>query len=158
MNERIKTLIEQATTHIPPVPGKSGEGWIFDKEKFAELIVRECAKVCDDTVKGTTVELVGRGFADAITRHFGIESGVNIPPLGMPAPRYPAADISFNEGDKVTLKDGRQGRIYKLPSWGHTAELRGEVVYVYFFPKGKRDPDLVEAVPLTDFMPDIGWK
>jgi hypothetical protein len=41
MNERIKQLAEQATTRIEPT-ANSGEGWIFDKEKFAELIVREC--------------------------------------------------------------------------------------------------------------------
>jgi hypothetical protein len=44
MNERIKQLAEQATTYIEPT-STSGEGWIFDKEKFAELIVKECAKV-----------------------------------------------------------------------------------------------------------------
>jgi hypothetical protein len=38
MNPRIKQLAEQATTYIEPTP-TSGEGWIFDKEKFAELIV-----------------------------------------------------------------------------------------------------------------------
>lgn len=75
-----------------------------------------------------------------------------------PTPRYPSVDISFNEGDKVTLKNGRQGRIYKVPFWDTTAESRDGEVYVYFFPKGKRDPDLVEAIPLTDIMPHIGWK
>ena len=41
MKERIQELIEQATTYIEPT-FSSGEGWIFDKQKFAELIVREC--------------------------------------------------------------------------------------------------------------------
>jgi hypothetical protein len=41
MNERIRLLAEQATTYIEPT-SNSGEGWIFDKEKFAELIVKEC--------------------------------------------------------------------------------------------------------------------
>ena len=41
MNERIQELAEQATTYIEPT-ATSGEGWIFDKEKFAKLIVREC--------------------------------------------------------------------------------------------------------------------
>ena len=41
MNERIRELAEQATTYIEPT-SNSGEGWIFDKEKFAELIVQEC--------------------------------------------------------------------------------------------------------------------
>ena len=41
MNERIRELAEQATTYIKPTEN-SGEGWIFDKEKFAELIIQEC--------------------------------------------------------------------------------------------------------------------
>jgi hypothetical protein len=49
MNERIKELAEQATTYIEPTYS-SGEGRIFDKEKFAELIVRECALLCSDPV------------------------------------------------------------------------------------------------------------
>ena len=44
MNERIRELAEQATTYIEPT-SNSGEGWIFDKEKFAELIVGECMKL-----------------------------------------------------------------------------------------------------------------
>jgi len=44
MNERIKELAEQATTYIEPT-SNSGEGWIFDKEKFAELIVKETMQV-----------------------------------------------------------------------------------------------------------------
>ena len=41
MNERIRGLMEQATTYIEPTL-TSGQGWIFDQEKFAELIVKEC--------------------------------------------------------------------------------------------------------------------
>ena len=48
MNERIKQLAEQATTYIKPT-ATSGEGWIFNKEKFAELIVRECMSIARDT-------------------------------------------------------------------------------------------------------------
>lgn len=43
MNERIKLLAEQATTYIEPT-SNSGEGWIFNKEKFAKLIVEECTE------------------------------------------------------------------------------------------------------------------
>jgi hypothetical protein len=46
MNKRIRLLAEQATTRIEPT-ATSGEGWIFDKEKFAQLIVRECADFID---------------------------------------------------------------------------------------------------------------
>ena len=42
MNERIRQLAEQATTYIEPT-ADSGEGWIFDKEKFAELLLNEIA-------------------------------------------------------------------------------------------------------------------
>jgi hypothetical protein len=47
MNERIRDLAEQATTYIEPT-ANSGEGWIFDKEKFAELIVGECVDIAYD--------------------------------------------------------------------------------------------------------------
>ena len=40
MNERIRLLAEQATKHYPATES-SGEFSTFDKEKFAELIVRE---------------------------------------------------------------------------------------------------------------------
>ena len=43
MNERIKQLAEQATLKwAEEVPGGVQEMEFFDKEKFAELIVREC--------------------------------------------------------------------------------------------------------------------
>jgi hypothetical protein len=48
MNERIRKLAEQATTYIEPT-SNSGEGWIFDKERFAELIVAECNKISKET-------------------------------------------------------------------------------------------------------------
>jgi hypothetical protein len=47
MNEKIKQLAEQATTYIKPT-STSGEGWIFNKEKFAELIIRECADIAEN--------------------------------------------------------------------------------------------------------------
>ena len=43
MNERIRLLIEQATTRIDPT-AHDGACWDFDKEKFAELIVQECVR------------------------------------------------------------------------------------------------------------------
>jgi hypothetical protein len=47
MKEKIKQLAEQATTYIEPT-STSGEGWIFNKEKFAELIVLECAGIVEN--------------------------------------------------------------------------------------------------------------
>jgi hypothetical protein len=47
MNERIKQLADQARKHFPKTES-SGEFWVFDEAKFAELIVRECANVAAD--------------------------------------------------------------------------------------------------------------
>ena len=48
MNERIRELAEQASYRIietDSAPIISNE---FDKEKFAELIVRECLAICEE--------------------------------------------------------------------------------------------------------------
>ena len=61
MNERIKELIEQATE--PPVfPANIG---YFDREKFAELIVRECAEV--------VYARSGHAQPSDLYEHFGVE-------------------------------------------------------------------------------------
>jgi len=67
MNKRIKLLAEQATTYIEPT-ATSGEGWIFDKEKFAELIVRECAEQVDWILAEG-----GKTQGDMLKEHFGVE-------------------------------------------------------------------------------------
>jgi hypothetical protein len=67
MNERIKELAEQATTYIKPTEN-SGEGWIFDKEKFAELIVAEMLQTCEDHPGWT-----GRMIGEQIKQDFGVE-------------------------------------------------------------------------------------
>ena len=46
MNERIQLLVEQASKHYPATE-TSGEFSTFDKEKFAELIVRKCIDILD---------------------------------------------------------------------------------------------------------------
>ena len=66
MNERIKTMWEESTGSVWPRPGKFTAGeYDSHLEKFAELIVRECA-------------FVGRGIgginvSDAIMKRFGVE-------------------------------------------------------------------------------------
>ena len=65
MNERIRKLAEQATTYIEPT-SNSGEGWIFDKEKFAELIVRECLDEIQYDDGATHVD-------ELLPKHFGFE-------------------------------------------------------------------------------------
>jgi hypothetical protein len=77
MNERIRELAEQATTYIEPT-STSGEGWIFNKEKFAELIIRECMRMCDVAAvgyetHGHTKEANGCYSAkEYIEEHFGV--------------------------------------------------------------------------------------
>jgi hypothetical protein len=65
--------------------------------------------------------------------------------------RHTPVITKFSEGDKVTLKKGRQGKIYR-DGWGNTAYKHDDgIVYVYFFPKERRSPDYVEQIPLHDF-------
>jgi hypothetical protein len=59
MNKRIKELAEQAT---------SSDGWLFDKDKFAELIVRECSKICKESGDVPAVLV-----SEDILLHFGVE-------------------------------------------------------------------------------------
>ena len=71
MNEKIKELAEQATsTHTHLSPGGTFEETTryFNQEKFAELIVRECADICwfKDYASGSEC-------AKAIEKHFGVE-------------------------------------------------------------------------------------
>ena len=63
MNERIKKLAEQATTYIDP-SANDGVCWNFDKEKFAELIVRECID---------TAFHKGHPDLEFLLKHFGVE-------------------------------------------------------------------------------------
>ena len=61
MNKRIKELAEQATIiGEPGYPDFKFE--YFDKEKFAELLVRECAEICLEANDHKN-----------ILRHFGVE-------------------------------------------------------------------------------------
>jgi hypothetical protein len=68
MNERIKQLAEQATTIVDTVnsQGYSSSYANFDREKFAELIVRECADFLKDT-------LDDHFAAEQLEEHFGVE-------------------------------------------------------------------------------------
>ena len=79
MNERIKELAEQAGLRFtqlmsnPMVPVVDGKE--TDLEKFAELIVRECAQVSEDDI--TDGDACCTNTADRIARqikkHFGVE-------------------------------------------------------------------------------------
>ena len=70
MNERIKQLADQATSYMPGRPPYDGLTFdMFDKEKFAELIVRECVSVAmeqyDDTLPW--------GGVEDVLKHFGVD-------------------------------------------------------------------------------------
>ena len=79
MNERINKLRIDSTLEIEDVDA-DGETYYrteLDVEKFAELIVRECAKVCDDL---DIDDWGDKSFDDgtyycsrAIKKHFGVE-------------------------------------------------------------------------------------
>jgi len=65
LNERIKELIKQATTIEEHKWGVSYDN--FDKEKFAELIVKECADIA--TMNQFQYDAVG----NYVLKHFGIK-------------------------------------------------------------------------------------
>jgi hypothetical protein len=48
----------------------------FDYVKFAELIVRECAKVSERTGALNEADFEGEMIADAIKEHFGVDNGI----------------------------------------------------------------------------------
>lgn len=74
MNERIKELAKQADEKFSCE--YNGDYTVFNKEKFAELIVRECAGVCDDERDSNDSEfgkLVAECCAIKIMERFGVE-------------------------------------------------------------------------------------
>ena len=71
MNQRIRELAEQATSIVEMVgpQGYTSSYANFDREKFAELIVRECAGRVD------WILAEGGGTqGDLIREHFGVET------------------------------------------------------------------------------------
>ena len=72
MNERIRELAEQATTYHHGGLGTEIE--LFDKKKFAELIVRQCAEVGLDSVEdGDDLDAIMKRVHNNILTHFGVE-------------------------------------------------------------------------------------
>ena len=69
MNERIRELAEQATTIVEMVgpQGYASSYANFDREKFALLIVKECADVA--TINNHQWESAG----SYVLKHFGVE-------------------------------------------------------------------------------------
>ncbi len=72
MNERIKELAEQATIDIKDQYGY----WIgseLNMEKFAELIVRDCADVAQMNTPDTEECEYTHLISEKIKEHFGVE-------------------------------------------------------------------------------------
>ncbi len=67
MNERINLLEDQCYEYKAEMP----DIW-FNKEKFAELIVRECAKLTLD-YKSETYYNGWLDYRDEIKKHFGVD-------------------------------------------------------------------------------------
>ena len=67
MNDRIQELAKQA--------GWNGFEALDERnEKFAQLIVQECANVCEGVTKeGEPLHLVSLGYSQNIKNHFGVE-------------------------------------------------------------------------------------
>jgi hypothetical protein len=70
MNERIKQLWDKAAKLETDT---SWEGQTKFMEKFAELIVRECAKVCREQSNEYALEFDRENCASAIEEYFGVE-------------------------------------------------------------------------------------
>ena len=65
MNERIKELAKEAGLD----PDSYDQYGLFDEQKFAQLIVRECADIADFCDQVDSVEAV----SSVLKRHFGVE-------------------------------------------------------------------------------------
>ena len=78
MNEKLLELAKQAGYKHPDAVGLCEDYAYFAHEKFAKLIVRECAELClnNETFQGMfdTMEYrKGRHFNSIIKEHFGVE-------------------------------------------------------------------------------------
>ncbi len=56
MNERIQELIKQATSIQGPTPYNPLTFEVFDKEKFALLIINQCIKAASDPGDGLIID------------------------------------------------------------------------------------------------------
>jgi hypothetical protein len=70
MNERIKELAEQAQQYAEYVTPQGLECFDMFKEKFAELIVRECAETVQDFVDH---RFPASEYPVRLRRYFGVE-------------------------------------------------------------------------------------
>jgi len=75
MNERIREIAEQAGFKVNWHNADVQAIKMARLEKFAELIIRECADFADE--HNSEVEGVTLGIGKAIKQHFGVEQDVN---------------------------------------------------------------------------------
>jgi hypothetical protein len=84
MNKRIQALVEQAKQHaLTTAPDCTRHPIDAYMEKFAELIVRECASICElngqsythsfTPAKARLAESTSNHCATMIKKHFGVE-------------------------------------------------------------------------------------
>lgn len=73
MNERIKQLARQAQKVVGHTDGGYTEIKVLDQEKFAELIVIECLKMCKTAVGNADYNTGRLHCLNNIKEHFGIE-------------------------------------------------------------------------------------
>jgi hypothetical protein len=81
MNERIKELELQAYVEVKQPWRDPSSGYVqeittkeFSREKFAELIVKECMSVCKSRVGNSDYNTGRMWCASDIKKHFGVES------------------------------------------------------------------------------------
>ena len=73
MNERIRELINEATSFKEGLIEGKYDIEVFDKEKFAELIVRECANMAE-SFHHHQYDFTGNlELHEFIKEHFGVE-------------------------------------------------------------------------------------
>ena len=70
MNERIEQLERQATETVKCGLNGTSTAESFNRKKFAELIVRECAGVVEGAVNHREPAST---YVDKIKQHFGVE-------------------------------------------------------------------------------------
>jgi hypothetical protein len=75
MNDRIRQLAEQAGIGYGNLSTGNGDNWQFagrpeELERFAQLIVKECAEIAND--HNSEVEGVTLGVGRALKQHFGV--------------------------------------------------------------------------------------
>lgn len=72
MNERINKLFGQALDEAVPETWTTLDADQLSrlKEKFAELIVQDCLRICEE---GTATQTTSAGAADLIKQHFEVE-------------------------------------------------------------------------------------